>query len=155
MRGFHPKLTRAELISTDDSGPEQKVEAYGLAGEKLSELHRPQPFGLSAHAPPQSTALIMSLGGERSISILMGGELPSKRPNNLPEGTSVLYDASGNVIFAKAANGLQIKSNTSHVTVEVPAGKNVYVGGDGSGGGWKRVMLEGGALSKNVYGLPV
>lgn len=135
MRGYFPQIARAEFISTNDSAGEQTVDLFGIAGEKFSKVYRHQMHGLAGHAPVQSNGLLFALGGERSKAILFGGETAAKRPTGIAEGNTVLYDAHGNIIYLKGADGMQIQAKDGHVYVTPGSGKKVYLGGDPSGGG--------------------
>jgi phage gp45-like len=122
-RGYHPHLIRSEFIETDDSKEEQVVKLYGLAGEELKDVYRPQTYGLSAHAPKKSNGVLVSFGGERSLSMLLGGDLPSKRPHGLKEGEVKLYDVEGNVIFMALKNGISVSAAKGDVVVKSAEGK--------------------------------
>jgi phage gp45-like len=163
-RGYHPHLVRSEFIKTDDSDGFQLVDLYGLAGEQLKQVYRPQPYGLSTYAPNGSHGVMVSFGGERTASFLVGGDLPAKRPNKLNEGDVKLYDQSGNIIYLAQKNGIQttvaggdyvVTAKNGKITLTAsghniadPGGNNVYLGMSGPGGA--RVATEAG-LSKNVY----
>ncbi len=166
MRGYHPHLVRGEFIQTDDSADDgfQLVDLYGLDGETLKQVYRPQPYGLSTHAPKKSNGMFVSFGGERSLSMLIGGDLPGKRPHKLNEGDAVLYDQTGNVVSMVQKNGISVnaangdivaKSAQGKVTITSkghtyvdPGSSNVYLGMSSVGGA--KVMTESGP-SKNVY----
>jgi phage gp45-like len=135
MRGYFPQVTRAEFVTTNDGAGEQTVDVFGMAGEKFTKVYRPQTHGLAGHAPAKSNGILIALGGERSKAMLIGGETPGKRPTGIAEGNTVLYDAHGNVIYLKGADGLQIQAKDGHVYVSPGSGKKVYLGGDPSGGG--------------------
>lgn len=152
MRGYMPQITRGEFISTNDGAGEQTVKAYGLAGETFTDVYRPQPFGLAGHVPSGGNGLLLALGGERSKAVMLGGEVPGKRPTGTPEGQTVLYDAEGNIIFLRGANGMKIKAKNNDVLIiPGPDNKKVYLGGDPADGGtFARVATESG-YSNFVY----
>ena len=166
-RGYHPHLVRSEFVSTDDSDGEQAVKLFGLDGEVLSNVYRPQHYGLSSYAPTGSHGVLVSFGGERNQSFLLGGELPQKRPTKANEGDVKLYDQTGNVIFMAQKNGISLSTangdavvRTSkgavrltadgHVFAQPSDGNNVYLGMDSPGG--SPVMTKSGP-SRNVYAL--
>ena len=163
-RGYHPHLVRSEFVKTDDSAGEQALNLYGLDGEVLKTVYRPQSYGLTSHAPVGSHGVLVSFGGERNQSFLMGGELPDKRPLNANEGDVKLYDQTGNVVFMGQKNGISIstasgnaivKTKSGTITLQAdghafvdPGGNNVYLGMSGAGGA--KVMTMSGP-SRNVY----
>lgn len=165
-RGYHPHLVRSELIATNDSGDygEQELTLYGLDGEVLQKVYRPQSYGLTGHAPVGAHGMLLSLGGERNSSFLLGGEDPDKRPQGLDEGDVKLYDQQGNVVWMGQKNGISLSAADGTAVVKTPNGtftvhkegymtadpgsNNVYLGLGGQGGA--RVMTESGP-SANVY----
>jgi phage baseplate assembly protein V len=120
MRGYHPLAALAELIDVDDSQAQQAVSYHGLQGEQHSGVYRPQPFGFSSSPPKGSTGLVVSLGGERSRAVFLGGE--SGRPTGLNPGDAKLYDSAGNIIYFAGKNGVQITTNKGDTTVSTPNG---------------------------------
>lgn len=105
-RGYQPQFALAELLEVDDSGKQQTVTHHGLAGEKHSEVYRPQPFGFSSHPPKGSTGVVGSLGGERNRSVFLGGEHDDHRPTKLKEGQVKYYDQVGNTIGLLKDDGI-------------------------------------------------
>ena len=83
MRGYRPQLALAEISAVDDSGKQQTVSHYAFKGEDHSGVYRPQPFGMSSRPPKGSTGIVVSLGGERSRSVFLGGEHDDHRPRDL------------------------------------------------------------------------
>lgn len=90
------RLFRTELIETDDKGPLQLAKANGYAGEELDKVHVARQHGLASHPPKGSHGVGLSLGDERSLTVILGQEHQDKRPRDLKEGNTVLYDAAGN-----------------------------------------------------------
>lgn len=130
MRRFHDQTDLADLVDVDDSGGLQIVGHYGLAGERHSKVYRPQAFGLSSRPPQGSTGLVVSLGGERSRSVFLGGEHEKYRPKGLADGETKLYDAEGNVIHFARKNGVKVTTAKGDTTIETPNGK-VHITSDG------------------------
>ena len=89
-------LFRGEVVETNDKGPLQTAKALGLAGEELDGVHVIRQHGLASHAPKGSHGVGLSLTGERSLTVLLGLEHQDKRPQELKEGNTTLYDAKGN-----------------------------------------------------------
>lgn len=123
MRGYRPQVALAELNKVDDSGKQQFVDHHGFAGETHTGVYRPQNFGFSSHPPKGSTGIVVSLGGERSRSLFLGGEHDDHRPKDLGEGEAKLYDAEGNVIFLSRKNGTKIKTVKGDTVIETDDGK--------------------------------
>lgn len=123
MRGYLSKVSLAELTALDDSGKQQLVSHYGYAGERHSEVYRPQYFGFSSHPPKGSTGVVASLGGERSRSVFLGGEHDDHRPTGLKEGEAKLYDAEGNLVFLGRKNGVTVTTSQGDTTIATKNGK--------------------------------
>lgn len=123
MRGYRPQLALAELTAVDDSGKQQTVSHYAFKGEDHSGVYRPQPFGMSSRPPKGSTGIVVSLGGERSRSVFLGGEHDDHRPRDLEEGEAKLYDAEGNLIYLSRKNGTKIKTVKGDTVIETDDGK--------------------------------
>lgn len=105
-RGYQPQVALAELVEVDDDGKQQTVTHHALAGEKHSEVYRPQPFGFSSRPPKGSTGVVVSLGGERNRSVFFGGEHDDYRPTKLKEGQVKAYDQAGNTFALLKDDGV-------------------------------------------------
>jgi phage gp45-like len=110
----------------------------------------------SPNPPQDSEGVLLALGGRSGRMMFLGGEHKDHRQKDLKTGQAVLYDDKGNVIFAKGSDGISIKSKDSVVEIEAQGhkvtinGQNIYLGGDGTGGGYSKVMTEAGP-SANVF----
>ena len=123
VRGYHPHLALSEIIKVDDSKAQQTVSHYALAGEKHTQIYRPQFHGFSSNPPAGSTGIVVSLGGERSRSVLLGAEHDKYRPTDLKEGEAKLYDMSGNVIYFANKTGISVNTAEGDTTITTPKGK--------------------------------
>lgn len=161
------RLFRSELIETNDKGELQLAKATGYPGEELDGVHVLRQHGLASHAPKGSHGIGLSLGEERSLTVLLGQEHQDKRPRDLKEGNTTLYDAAGNAtrmlgddgvwhdagkrpqkmtgktITIEATDTILLKVGST--TVKITAAR-VDLGGDGG----SKVMTESGPSSK-VY----
>ena len=143
---------RGEIGSVDDTGDLQTIVATGHAGEEVSAVHRVQPHGFASNPPAGAHGLVLPLGGERILSVALGGEHQDVRQKNLPTGTAVLYDASGNCVRAYGQDGIQVEAASGDIYVKPAKGKKLYHGGKpGDGGQYIPVMLSDGSASSNVY----
>lgn len=131
MRGYPPQIALAELLEVDDKGKQQRVTHHAFAGEKHSEVYRPQPFGFSSSPPKGSTGAVVSLGGERNRSLFFGGEHDDHRPTGLEEGQAKLYDAAGNLIFFGRKNGLSVSTKKGNTEIKTADGDTVIEGTEG------------------------
>lgn len=134
----------------DDDAAQQFVSGRGLVRDHLTRVQRAQDFGFSSSPMAGSEGFVLALGGRSDRAIALGINDPKTRQKGLRPGTSVLYDAKGNVIFAKADDGIQIQSKQGKVFVKVPRGKRVYLGGNGEDAAYARVATVSGP-SVNVY----
>ena len=99
-------LFRGELVETNDKGPLQTAKALGLAGEELDGVHVVRQHGLASHAPKGSHGVGLSLSGERTLTVFLGMEHQDKRPQELKEGNTTLYDAGSNAIRMLGDDGI-------------------------------------------------
>lgn len=136
---FRAMLRRAQLVGLDDSGSQQLLDLTGLKSDAPRKVPRVGQFGFASSPPAGAQFVLMALGGGGSRMVAIGGEHPSLRQANLPAGTSCLYDSSGNVIFAKAASGIVVKSKEGTITVQAADGQNIFLGGDGTDGTYEQV----------------
>jgi len=144
-------VRRATALGFDDSKAQQFItELRGLKGDAPRQVHRLQPFGLSAVPPSGSEGLVLALGGRSDRLLGLGFEHKDHRPKASAVGTAVLYDDKGNVIFVKGADGIEISASTGKVTIKPAAGQNVYLGGTGDDGTYAKVITESGP-AQNVF----
>ncbi len=112
------QITRGKVASTDDGGEHQRLTLTGYAGERFSEVVRAQPHGFSSHPPADAVGYMLRLG-ESDRVMALGFETPN-RPRSIPAGTAVLYDSSGNVVFAKGSEGVRVRAEAGGVLIETP-----------------------------------
>lgn len=122
------EVTRGKIVSVDDSGDGQTVTVEGYRGERFSEVLRGQSHGFSSHPPVGAVGHFLRLGSSDRL-VAIGHETPS-RPRSIPPGAGVLYDASGNLIFAKGGEGVRIKAVAGGVMVEADSGTITMKRGD-------------------------
>lgn len=100
------QLVRAKINRIDDSGKLQQAEATGRAREKFGGqrlILRLQPHGLSAVPPEGAHAYILTLNGNPSQALMLGGEHDSIRPKDQAPGDTQLY---GHGQFLKFEDGV-------------------------------------------------
>jgi phage gp45-like len=84
---------------TDDSGTQQILKKMtGLKSETFEDVYRPQPHGFSSHAPSGSEGVYLALGGRSDRLLALGFEHKDYRPKNTPEGGTILYNHTGDVV---------------------------------------------------------
>lgn len=89
---------RFAVTEVDDSQDAQYHKVEGFSDEKFSKVIVVYPHGFSAHPLPEANLWGFAQGGSRDRLCAFGGEHPDKRPRDLPQGASVLYDSAGNVL---------------------------------------------------------
>lgn len=149
-------LFRAEVKETDDSGEMQTGSGYGYAGEEMTGAQIVRQHGLASHAPKGSHGIGLAGSGERSQVVILGLEHQDKRPRNLKEGQTVLYDAAGNATRMLGDDGIwhdagdraqKMTGKTLALTgkdVASIGGKVTYLGGNGKDGTYAPVMTSKG-----------
>lgn len=154
---------RVYLNTVDDSQPEQYVGVKGLPDETWAQVLRVQPFGLSSTPPQGSHGIGLALGGRREQMFALGVEDPKSRPTNLPQGSTALYDSSGNIMkligkqvdfsfvghpWTVVSKGVTITSDGDDILVQISDNsKKVKLGM--KGGPWFSVITTAGP-SKHV-----
>lgn len=113
-------VTRGKIVAVDDGGRGQMLEVEGFSGERFSGVLRAQPHGHSSVPPTGAVGHFLRLGAsDRLVAI---GYETEGRPVSSPAGSSVLYDSSGNLIFAKAGEGVIVRAVAGGVEVEAQSG---------------------------------
>jgi phage baseplate assembly protein V len=165
QEGVIATLRRATVQKTDDGGTQQILKKMtGLKSESFEDVYRPQPHGLSSHPPAGSEGVFLALGGRSDRLLALGFEHKDKRPRDLPEGGTCLYDADGNVVRIVKddmqithAKKIVVKVGNSTVTIEpdqitYESSKHILKGevhlGDDGG---TPVGLCGGGCATKVY----
>jgi hypothetical protein len=99
QEGMVASLRRATVQKTDDSGTQQILKKMtGLKSETFEDVYRPQPHGFSSHAPEGSEGHYLALGGRSDRLQAIGFEHKKHRPKDTPEGGTVIYNHTGDII---------------------------------------------------------
>ncbi len=118
-------LVRFRVVSVKDDGPIQLVTGRGEGGERLVDLMRFQPDGLTT-APDVGSLGWAQFAGSRERGVVAGLENPDKRPKNQPG--KVLYGPDGQKIDMKPGGDISMTSQSGSAVKTV--GDQVYLGGD-------------------------
>ena len=110
--------TRVVVSAIDDSKKVQVLQVKGLADEDLADIEHFQNFGFTSHAPKNSEALMISIGGNREHSIVIALENREKRFKDLEEGESVQYFDDKNYFAVRKGGKFEVK-NDSNELIEV------------------------------------
>ncbi|MGJ5205026.1 phage baseplate assembly protein domain-containing protein [Bradyrhizobium sp. HKCCYLR20261] len=156
QEGLIGTLRRATVQKTDDSGTQQILKNMtGLKSEAFEDVYRPQPHGFSSHAPKGSEGVFLALGGRSDRLLALGFEHKDFRPKNTPEGGTILYNHTGDVVRVfkeqlevyhsktiKLSIGRGVKqSDDSHCTVVMTADSVTVTRGQSS------VQIEDGQVT--------
>jgi len=99
QEGIVAQMRRATVLKTDDSGTQQVLKQMtGLKTETFEDVYRPQPHGITSHAPKGSEGVYLALGGRSDRLLALGFEHKKYRPKDTPEGGVALYDHTGDII---------------------------------------------------------
>jgi phage gp45-like len=129
QEGLVASLRRATVKKTDDSGSQQMLKKVtGLKSETFEDMYRPQPHGFSSHAPEDSEGVFLALGGRSDRLLALGFEHKKYRPKDTPEGGTVLYNHTGDIlrIFKDNLDAVHAK------TINIKIGKGQDVSGETS-----------------------
>lgn len=107
----------------------QRIQIEGLDGETVQDLEHAENFGFTSHPPAGSDCVVVPLGGKTSHGIIVTTTNGAYRIQNLGEGETAVYNASGAQIVLKAGrlieidcDALRIKA-TNGVDIDSPAVK--------------------------------
>lgn len=96
--GMRVTTRRARIVKVDDSKSQQKVDIKGLKNEKPEKIWRPQDFGFSSNPPKDCDGVLVQMGSRSDRTLYMDGGHEKYRPKNTPEGDTVLFNHSGDII---------------------------------------------------------
>lgn len=96
--GIRSSTRRARIKKVDDSRSQQRLEITGLKNEEAKKIWRTQDFGFSSHPPEKSDGIFEQLGSRSDRSTYRDAGHEKYRPKNTPEGGTVLFNHSGDII---------------------------------------------------------
>ena len=117
-------VRRFTFSKVNDSGKESYADIEGLEDEKFTNVMRIQQHGFTSHPPSGSHAIGISLNGQSDQLVILGGELGAKRPTDVGEGDSMVYNANGasvhlkgNTLYAEAPSSIELKVGGCTLTI--------------------------------------
>jgi phage baseplate assembly protein V len=131
-RKLRQVASRAVIKLVNDDLKLQELQIAGLSGETLDGVERFQEYGFTSHPKEGAEAVSLSLGGNRSHTVIVAVDDRRYRLKGLESGEVALYDDLGQKIVLKRDR------------IEVVAPKVVVISDDISLGG------EGGAKVARV-----
>lgn len=103
-------IGRAILSAINNTGKIQKIKVSGLKGEVMSEVERPQSYGVETSPPLSNTEVIVgAINGNRENGIALIVANHDARPSGLLTGDVFLYDNRGHQIEL-TVSGIKLKS---------------------------------------------
>lgn len=122
IRPIKDKITlligRAIITALDDSKAIQEAQIKALSGEALEKIQRFQEFGFNSVPPSGTEAIMLSLGGSRGNSVIVGTENRDLRPQGWAPGEAGNYNSEGMIAVLRLGGKLEI-NNTSEDFVTV------------------------------------
>ena len=113
-------IGRAVITAIDDTGGLQRVQLQGLAGEVLDSRERVQEYGLTSRPLPGAEAIIASIGGNRTNTVVIATDDRRYRVELDTDGEVCLYDDQDQRVHLKR-DGIHIKTDQPNgVTVDAP-----------------------------------
>ncbi len=95
---------RARIVKVDDSQSQQLVDISGLKNELPRKIWRPQDFGFSSNPPPDSDGILQQMGSRSDRTLYRDAGHEKYRPKNTPQGGTVLFNHTGDIIRVFADN---------------------------------------------------
>lgn len=141
------------------------IQGTFLAGEVVSDLQHPQEFGFASKANLGACIVAVFNGGNRDHGQAFIVYDPSVTPADLGNGDSCQYDASGNRVWLKGANGILIKNgnntitlNSSGISITDATGNSVVMNTSGltvSDDNGNNIVMNASGITVNTSGNPV
>ena len=104
---------RAILTAVNNDGKLQKVQLSGLYKETISDVDRPQQYGLESYPKidANTEVIFLAQGGnrDRSIAIVIGNR--ELRPKDLSEGDVCIYNQKGDRVWIKADGTIKVEGD--------------------------------------------
>ena len=107
QRGIRLMIGRCVISAVDDAGGLQRLQLKALADEVLDLRERFQEYGFTSWPLQGAEAIMVSLGGNRTNTVVIAVEDRRYRFKVGEEGEVALYDDQGQVVHIKR-NGVHI-----------------------------------------------
>lgn len=139
---FQALIGTAKITATSDDGQLQRAQVRVSNLEMLDNVGNLTTYGLASRPLAGSDALILSLGGNRTNSLVIGTHDERHRVRNLAEGETAIYNAAGMRITI-SNSGIIIEGGGANVVIN-GAPQVVVNGGD--------VIADGISLKTHRHG---
>jgi len=111
---------RCVLLTVNDAAGVQELQVRALAGEELDRVERFQEYGFTSRPHPGAEGAMVSVGGLRGHSLVVGVEDKRYRLTGLRSGEVAVHDDQGQIIHLKRS-GIEIKTQQPQgVKIEAP-----------------------------------
>lgn len=113
-----------------EKGGQQFVSGRGFYRDAHTRVHRIEPHGFISQPVKGAKALLLAPNGDDDQAYVLGGEHPSHRPGNIPNGGAAIYDAHGNIIKAVMGDGIVVDVAGDAYTI-TKGGNSLRISADG------------------------
>lgn len=117
--------SRAVIKLENDGLKLQELQIVGLSGETLDGVERFQEYGFTSHPKSGAEAISLSIGGNRSHTVIVAVDDRRYRLKGLESGEVALYDDLGQKIVLKR-DRIEVESPKVVVTSD-----DISLGGEG------------------------
>ncbi|MDH5633601.1 MAG: phage baseplate assembly protein V [Gammaproteobacteria bacterium] len=117
---------RGMVLLTNSDTKRQTMQVQVGPESTIDDVEHFEPYGFTANAPDGSEAVFLSLGGERSHTVVILVDGKPYRLKSLEKGEVALYDDQGQNIHIKR-DGIEV--NAKKVTVNSEGDATVNAGG--------------------------
>lgn len=125
-------IGRAVLTAIKASEKTQTIQVTSLDGETISDVEHMQPFGLEAYPNSDTEAIILFINGNRDQGIAITVSDRDKRPKDLQQGDTCLYDSRGqecrlgaDKVHLKDSRGQEVHMTATEVKVKDAFGNHI------------------------------
>ncbi len=129
QRGIRLMIGRAVIASIDDGGGLQRLQLKALADEVMDLRERFQEYGFSSRPHPGAEAVLVSLGGNRTNTVVIAVDDRRYRLKSLGKGDVALYSSGENYLILRANGDIEAHA-PGNLTASVAGDASVVAGGE-------------------------
>jgi len=129
QRGIRLMIGRAVIASIDDGTGLQRLQLKALADEVMDLRERFQEYGFSSHPHKGAEAVLVSLGGNRTNTVVIAVDDRRYRLKLENEGDVAMYSSGENYLIMRANGDIDCRApGDARIAIEGDA--DVIVGGE-------------------------
>ena len=104
-------IGRAILTAVDNSTKTQSIQVTVMKNEVITDVERPQNYGLESYPKSDTEAIIVFQNGDRDKGLVLCVHDRENRPTTLTQGEVCVWSDSGNKITMKVDGTIHLEGN--------------------------------------------